>query len=180
MDGPMIIRVGDRVPQVDPTALVVPGATVAGDVRLGARCSVWFAAVLRADLERIEVGEESNLQDGVVVHADPGLPATIGRRVTVGHAAVVHGARIDDDALVGIGARVLNGATIGAGALVGAGAVVPEGAEVPPGMVVLGVPGRVRRPVSDEERARIAEAHSRYLALAAAYREEYAGSRRES
>jgi carbonic anhydrase/acetyltransferase-like protein (isoleucine patch superfamily) len=175
MECPLIVPVGGKRPEIDPTALVVPGAAVVGDVSLGAWCSVWFSAVLRGDLERIEVGEETNLQDGVVVHSDPGLATVIGRSVTVGHAAVVHGAQVGDGALIGIGARVLNGATIGAGALVGAGTVVPEGAEIPPGMLVLGVPGKVRRPVTDAEAERISRGHTRYLTLAAEYRKALAG-----
>jgi carbonic anhydrase/acetyltransferase-like protein (isoleucine patch superfamily) len=172
----LIVPVGDHVPEIDPTALVVPGATVAGNVRLGARCSVWFSAVVRGDLERIEIGDETNLQDGVVVHSDPGLPAVIGRAVTVGHAAVVHGATVGDGALIGIGARVLNGATIGAGALIGAGTVVPEGADVPAGMLVVGVPGKVRRPVTEAEAERIRRGHANYLALTETYRQTFPAS----
>ncbi len=174
MQSPLILPVDGHLPEIDSTALIVPGATVVGNVRLGARCSVWFGAVVRGDLDRIEVGEETNLQDGVVVHSDPGLPTVIGRRVTVGHAAVVHGASVGDGALIGIGARVLNGATIGAGSLVGAGAVVPEGADIPPGMLVLGIPGKVRRPLTEAEAERILRGHANYLALTETYRQTFA------
>lgn len=146
------------------------GAHVIGDVRLGARASVWPAAVLRGDSDAITVGEESNVQDGCVLHADPGLPCRIGRRVAIGHRAVVHGATVEDAVLIGMGAIVLNGARIGTGTIVGAGAVVREGMEVPPESLVLGVPGRVVRATTAEERARIGRTVDAYLALQRVHR----------
>jgi carbonic anhydrase/acetyltransferase-like protein (isoleucine patch superfamily) len=153
------------VPVVDPTAYVHPAAVVLGRVTLGARASVWPSAVLRGDRDAIVVGDESNIQDGAVVHVDPGLPVHIGRRVTVGHRAVLHGCTVEDGALIGIGALVLNGAVIGAGSLVGAGAVVSEGTVVPPGMLVLGVPGRVVRPLTAEQQGRVARGWEAYVML---------------
>ncbi|MDF1502944.1 gamma carbonic anhydrase family protein [Roseisolibacter sp. H3M3-2] len=149
---------------------VHPLAFVCGDVTLGEGASVWPFAVIRGDNERIVVGDESNVQDGAVLHADPGLPCVLGARVTVGHRAVVHGAVVADDVLVGMGALVLNGATLGAGSIVGAGAVVREGMAVPPGSLVVGVPGRVVRATTEEERGRIARTAEAYVRLQSRHR----------
>jgi len=139
-----VIEVAGHRPVVDPTAFVAPGAVVAGWIQLGANTSVWFHAVVRSEAESIAIGEETNLQDGVVVHADPGSPVRIGQRVTVGHRAVIHGCTIGDDVMIGMGAVVLNGAIVGDRAVIGAGAVVTEGTVVPPDSVAVGVPARVR------------------------------------
>lgn len=155
---------------VDPDAFVHPLAFVCGDVTLGAGASVWPYAVVRGDNERIAVGRGSNVQDGAVLHADPGVPCTLGAAVSVGHRAVVHGATVGDGALVGIGAVVLNGAVVGAGALVAAGALVREGAELPAGVLAAGVPARVVRALTDEERERLARTAAAYLALQARHR----------
>ncbi|HVZ50269.1 MAG TPA: gamma carbonic anhydrase family protein [Gemmatimonadaceae bacterium] len=155
---------------IDPTCFIHDRATVLGIVTIGAHASVWPGAVLRADTDRIEIGDESNVQDGAVLHCDEGIPCIVGKRVTIGHRAVVHGAVVEDGALIGIGAIVLNGARIGAGALVGAGAVVAEGMQVPPHTLVLGVPGKVRGPLSDEQRARVAGGYAAYVALASRHR----------
>ncbi len=160
-----------RAPQVDGSAFVDPSAILEGQVRVGARASIWPLAVLRGDSDTITVGEDTNVQDGVVMHADPGFPTTLGSRVTVGHRAVVHGARVDDDCLVGIGAILLNGVHLGAGSLVGAGAVLPEGMKVPPGSVVLGVPGRVVRPVTERQRKRIEDSAASYVKASRRQRE---------
>ncbi|CAB1129276.1 Gamma carbonic anhydrase family protein [Candidatus Hydrogenisulfobacillus filiaventi] len=151
----MLLKVGERDPVVQEPVFLAPGSFVIGSVRLAAGASVWFNAVIRADSETIEVGPDSNIQDNVVLHADPGFPCRIGAGVTVGHGAVVHGATVEDNVLIGIGAVVLNGARIGAGSLVAAGAVIPEGREIPPGSLVAGVPGRVVRSLTEEERAAI-------------------------
>ena len=158
------------MPTAHPSAFIHPLAAVIGDVVLGARASVWPFAVLRGDTAAIVVGADSNVQDGAVVHVDRGVPATIGARVAVGHRAIVHGATVEDDSLVGMAAVLLNGVVVGAGSIVAAGAVVPEGTRVPPGSLVVGVPGRVRRLTTDEERARIARTVASYLALQAAHR----------
>jgi carbonic anhydrase/acetyltransferase-like protein (isoleucine patch superfamily) len=152
------------------TAFIHESATVLGNVSLGARSSVWPGAVLRGDTDRIEIGDDSNVQDGAVLHCDENIPCIIGKRVTIGHSAVVHGAIVEDGALIGIGAIVLNGARIGAGSLIGAGAVVAEGAVIPPHSLVLGVPAKVRGPLTDEQRARVAHGYAAYVALAAKHK----------
>ncbi|BBY14615.1 gamma carbonic anhydrase family protein [Mycolicibacterium litorale] len=151
MPEPLIVAVGDHAPELDDTAWVAPNAAVIGWVKLSPKSSVWYGATLRAEVEPIEVGEGSNIQDGVTVHVDPGFPASIGANVSVGHNAVLHGCTIEDGCLIGMGAVVLNGARIGRGSLVAAGAVVAQGVQVPPGSLVAGVPGKVRRELSDEE-----------------------------
>ncbi|MEO7131509.1 MAG: gamma carbonic anhydrase family protein [Dermatophilaceae bacterium] len=166
----MMISLGERVPHVDPTAWVAPSADVVGAVDLREDSSVWYTAVLRADTDPIVLGPRSNLQDGVVVHTDPGHPTTIGAGVSVGHRAVLHGCTIEDDCLIGMGAVVLNGAVVGTGSLIAAGAVVPEGAVIPPRSLVAGVPGKVRRELSDEDLARIRQNADVYVELARTHR----------
>ncbi|MFF0490576.1 gamma carbonic anhydrase family protein [Nocardia sp. NPDC004068] len=151
----MRIQLGEHVPTIDESAWIAPNATVIGRVRLAERVGVWYGAVLRGDLEDIAVGAETNIQDGCVLHADPGFPLTVGRGVSVGHNAILHGCTIGDDVLVGMGATVLNGAVIGAGSLIAANALIPENAEIPPGSLVAGVPGKVRRELGEAERERI-------------------------
>ncbi|SUE29958.1 carbonic anhydrase [Nocardia farcinica] len=148
----MRIEVGGFAPEIEESAWLAPNATVIGRVRLAAEVSVWYGAVLRGDLEQIIVGERTNIQDGCVLHADPGVPLTVGSGVSVGHNAILHGCTIGDDVLVGMGATVLNGAVVGAGSLIAANALVPEGAQIPPGSLVAGVPGKVRRELSEAER----------------------------
>lgn len=164
---------GERRPVVD-GAWVAPTATVVGDVRLAPSSSVWYGCVLRGDGDAIRLGAESNLQDGSVIHADPGLPVTVGERVSVGHRAVLHGCVVEDDVLIGMGAIVLNGARIGSGSLVAAGAVVLEGTRVPPRSLVAGVPARVRRETTEAERSRILANSRGYVARIA----EHAAARR--
>lgn len=154
-------------PDVAPDAWVAPTAVLAGRVRIAAAASVFYGAVLRGDSEQIEIGAGSNVQDGAVLHADPGHPAVIGAGVSIGHGAVVHGARVEDGSLIGMHATVLNGAVIGAGSLVAAGAVVLEGTVVPPGSLVAGVPAKVRRDLSDAEREGLRRNAEAYLVLAA-------------
>ena len=151
---------------IDPTAFIHPLAFVCGDVVLGARVSVWPTAVVRGDTATITIGDESNVQDGAVLHADPGVACTLGRRVTVGHRAVVHGASVHDDCLIGMGAVVLNGVVVGESSVIGAGAVCPEGMRIPPGSLVLGVPARVVRAVDEHARARIVRGADTYVRLA--------------
>jgi carbonic anhydrase/acetyltransferase-like protein (isoleucine patch superfamily) len=138
-------------PKVADDAWVAPNATLVGSVTLGPEASVWFGAVLRGDGDSIEIGAGSNVQDGCVLHADPGFPVRVGAGVSIGHNAVVHGCAVEDDVLVGMGAVVMNGARVGRGSLVAAGAVVLEGTDIPPGSLVAGVPGKVRRELSDDE-----------------------------
>ena len=138
-------------PTVHPNVRIAKGAVVRGRVTLDENVSIWYNAVLRGDVDAIEVGADTNVQDGCIVHEDFGCPVHIGCRVTVGHGAILHGCTIGDDTLVGMGAIVLNGARIGAGCIVGAGALVTQGAVVPDGSVVLGSPARVVRQVTAEE-----------------------------
>ncbi|WP_189594924.1 gamma carbonic anhydrase family protein [Nocardia cerradoensis] len=151
----MRIKLGEHEPQIDDTAWVAPTATVIGRARLGEQVSVWYGAVIRGDLEDIEIGAGTNIQDGCVLHADPGFALRVGGGVSVGHNAILHGCTIGDDVLVGMGATVLNGAVIGEGSLIAANALIPEGAKIPPGSLVAGVPGKVRRELGEAERDRI-------------------------
>ena len=152
-------------PSVDESAWIAPSATVIGAAIIGARVGVFYGAVVRADTSTISIGEGSNLQDGVVVHADAGFPATVGAGVSVGHRAVLHGCTVQDDCLIGMGAVVLNWAVVGAGSMIAAGAVVLEGTQIPSGSLVAGVPGKVRRPLTEEERSGIVSNAERYVAL---------------
>lgn len=156
-------------PDVATDAYVAPSADLIGRVRIGPRACVLFGAVLRGDTEDISLGEGSNIQDGVAVHADPGFPVTVGQGVSVGHNATIHGCTIDDDCLIGMGATVLNGAQIGAGSLIAAGTVVLEGQIIPPGSLVAGVPGKVRREISAEELEGIRANAAHYQALRQRY-----------
>ncbi|MEU3840258.1 gamma carbonic anhydrase family protein [Streptomyces sp. NPDC028635] len=165
----LITGIGGKEPKVADEAFVAPTASVIGDVTLRAGASVWYGAVLRGDVERISVGAQSNIQDNCTLHADPGFPVTIGERVSVGHNAVVHGATVEDDCLIGMGATVLNGAVIGAGSLVAAQALVPQGMVVPPGSLVAGVPAKVRRELSEEERQGVTLNGTMYAELARAH-----------
>ena len=137
---------------IDPTAFIARGAIVLGDVHLGAESSVWYNAVLRGDTDRIAIGDQSNIQDLTMIHADPGAPNVIGSEVTIGHRCVLHGVRIADRSLIGMGAVLLGGSENGEEALVAAGAVVREGFRVPSGTLVAGVPAKVIRELTPEER----------------------------
>lgn len=137
-----------------------------GDVTIGECSSVWYGAILRGDTEAIRVGRRTNVQDGCILHADPGFPCILGDGVTLGHGAIVHGATVEDDVLVGMGAVVQNGAKIGRGSLIAVGAVVTEGMQVPPGSVVMGLPGRVRREATDQDCERIRYAAEHYVEAA--------------
>ena len=150
-------------------AWAAPSADLIGDVRLGERSSVWFAAVVRADTTPIVIGPESNLQDGSIGHSDPGFPLTIGSGVTVGHQAILHGCTVGDGALIGMGAKVLNGAVIGERCLVGAGALVTEGKSFEPGLLIVGSPARVVRALSEAELAALALSAAHYAEKAASY-----------
>jgi carbonic anhydrase/acetyltransferase-like protein (isoleucine patch superfamily) len=155
---------------IHPDAFIHPEAFVCGDVTLGARASVWPMAVIRADSAPVTIGESSNVQDGVVIHVDPGLPCTIGARVTIGHRAIVHGATVEDDCLIGMGAVVLNRVVVGRGSLIGAGAVCSEGMVIPPSSLVLGVPGKVVRSIDETLRERVASGVAAYVDLAERHR----------
>jgi carbonic anhydrase/acetyltransferase-like protein (isoleucine patch superfamily) len=175
---PTVMAYAGVRPDVSPSAWVAGGATLIGSVTIGDRTSVWFTTVLRGDGDRIEVGRESNLQDGVVVHADPGLPVSVGNRVSVGHRALLHGCTVEDDVLIGMGAVVLDRAHIGRGSLVAAGAVVLEGTSVPPGSLVAGVPAQVRRQLTEDEAAAVTSNAAAYVLLAGKYADEEHAARR--
>jgi carbonic anhydrase/acetyltransferase-like protein (isoleucine patch superfamily) len=165
---------GETSPQVAQSAWVAPGAYVIGDVHLGEESSVWYGAVLRGDTEPIRIGARTNIQDGCVLHTDPGYPAVVGEGCVVGHNAVVHGCEIEDDCLVGMGATILNGAKIREGSIVAAGAVIPEGREFPPRSLIVGIPAKRIGDVSEEQAADIPRGASEYVERAAAYRESLA------
>jgi carbonic anhydrase/acetyltransferase-like protein (isoleucine patch superfamily) len=154
-------------PTVHPDAWVAESAVLIGDVRLAAGASLWPTAVARGDVCAITIGEGSNVQDGAVLHGDPGQPVTIGANVTIGHRAVVHGATLHDGCLIGIGAIVLNGVTVGAGALVAAGSVVTK--NVPPRALVMGAPAQLKRELSEEQAAEQRDHARRYRQLAMAH-----------
>ena len=158
-------------PRIHSTAFVHPAAVVIGNVTLGARVSVWPTAVLRGDSDAITIGEDSNVQDGTVIHVDPGVPCTIGARVAIGHRAIVHGATVHDDCLIGMGCILLNRVAVGSGSIIGAGAVCREGMEIPPNSLVVGVPAKVIRETTEAERERIADTVRAYLALQGEHRE---------
>lgn len=147
------------------TAFIHPHAHVFGDVTLGARVSVWPTAVIRGDTDAITIGDDSNVQDGTVIHVDHGVPTTIGKRVAIGHRAIVHGSTVDDDCLIGMGAILLNGVHVGTGSIVGAGAMCPEGMQIPPNSLVLGLPARRVRDTTADERDRIRRTVDAYLEL---------------
>lgn len=161
------------MPRIASSAYIDPSAQVIGDVAIGERSSVWPNVSIRGDVNYIRIGEETSIQDNSVLHVDHDLyPCLVGARVTVGHRVVLHGCEVGDGALIGIGAVVLNGAKIGAGAIVAAGALVPEGMEVPAQTVAMGVPAKVRREVTAEERERFEKNCDRYVEITAIYKEE--------
>jgi carbonic anhydrase/acetyltransferase-like protein (isoleucine patch superfamily) len=156
-------------PRLGHGAWTAPSADLIGEIRLGARASVWFGAVLRGDNTPLILGDETNFQDGAIGHSDPGFPLTIGARVTVGHQAILHGCTVADDCLIGMGARILNGAVIGAECIVGAGALITEGKTFEPGSLIVGSPARVVRQVSDEEKQALRVSAAHYADKAARY-----------
>jgi carbonic anhydrase/acetyltransferase-like protein (isoleucine patch superfamily) len=174
-----LITLQGRTPQIPASCYVAPSAFISGDVTLGEECSIWPGASLRGDLNRIEIGASSNVQDGAVIHVNHGEhAAVIGSGVTVGHQAMLHGCRVEDDALIGIHAVVLDGARLGKGCMIGAGAVVPPGMEVPPGKLVLGVPGKVVRDLTPAQIDGNRENAAEYVRLRGEYLASQAGSTR--
>ncbi|WOJ93704.1 gamma carbonic anhydrase family protein [Congregibacter variabilis] len=169
----MLYKLGDASPVLEGEGhFIAPNAAVIGSVTLGDKSSVWFSCVLRADVESIEVGSGSNIQDGTVVHADPGFPARIGDNVTVGHNAMIHGCTIGDGTLIGINAVILNGATVGKSCLIGANALVTEGMDIPDGSLVMGSPAVVRKTLSPDQQAMLALNADHYSSNAARFNSE--------
>jgi carbonic anhydrase/acetyltransferase-like protein (isoleucine patch superfamily) len=169
-----IYRLGELVPRVAASAYVAPGAFVIGRVTLGERASVWPGAVIRGDDDAIAVGDDTNVQDGAVLHVDPGIPMTVGSRVTVGHQAMLHGCTIGDDTLIGIQAIVYNRATIGRDCLVAAGAVVTEGSVFPDRSLIVGVPAKLKRTLTEEELAAMRTNVDAYVRRGSWYRQDLA------
>ncbi|RMG97822.1 MAG: gamma carbonic anhydrase family protein [Deltaproteobacteria bacterium] len=167
---------GDHHPKIHPDAFVHPSAVVIGKVTIGARSSIWPCAVLRGDDGVIEIGEETSIQDGTVIHMTEGQSNTIiGNRVTVGHAVTLHGCTIGDGALVGIGAIVLDNAVVEPGAFVAAGTLVPPGKVVPAGKVAMGNPFRIVRDLAERDRAWLSFSHETYVRRAAEYKKRHGG-----
>jgi len=162
-------------PQLGAGVFVAPGAVVVGDVTLGDYSSVWYNAVLRGDINRISIGHHSNVQDNSVLHLADEFPCLVGNYVTIGHSAIVHACEVRDGALIGMGATVLDGAVIGEQSLIAARALVPQGMKVPPGSMVVGIPGRVVRQLSPEERAQLPKWAEKYVQVAAWCRKHGSG-----
>ena len=160
----MQIAYKDILPKIHPSAFIAPGAMIIGAVTIGEESSVWFNCVLRGDLEYIEVGERTNIQDGTVVHLDPGFPCLIGDDVTIGHGAIIHGCTVGDGAMISMGATILTGAKIGERAIIAAGAVVREGQEIPPETLAMGLPSQVKREVTPADLERVRHGREGYVA----------------
>ncbi|WP_460416625.1 gamma carbonic anhydrase family protein [Pseudomonas sp. microsymbiont 2] len=168
----MKYRLGDLRVETHPESWTAPNATLIGRVRLQARASVWFGAVLRGDNELIDIGEDSNVQDGTVMHTDMGSPLTIGKGVTIGHNAMLHGCTVGDYSLIGINAVILNGARIGRHCIIGANALIPEGKEIPDGSLVMGSPGKVVRELSEQQMRMLEASAAHYVENARRYARE--------
>ena len=167
---PLVFGIEQRQPAIDAGAWIAPTATVIGSVTMQTGASIWYGAVIRADDEIITIGRNSNVQDGSVLHADAGFPCIVEDGVTVGHGVIAHGCTIGADSLIGMGSSILNGTRIGKGCLVAAGTLVPEGFESPDDVLILGVPAKVRRALTPEERELLGESAEEYVANARRHR----------
>jgi carbonic anhydrase/acetyltransferase-like protein (isoleucine patch superfamily) len=159
-----LFKLGNRTPQIHSESWIAPNATVIGDVRLGKNASIWWNVTARGDNDPLSIGENTNIQDGSVLHADEGVPLNIGRDVTVGHMVTLHGCTVGDGSLIGIGSVVLNHAVIGKNCIVGANTLIPEGKVFPERSLIIGSPGRVVRALNEEEVARLASSAAGYVA----------------
>lgn len=169
-----VIPFGSVTPLIDPSCFVAPDAWVIGQVEIGARCSVFFNAVVRGDIQKIKIGEGTNLQEHVLVHTSHGMAdAVIGKNVTVGHRAIVHGCSIGDNSLIGMGATILDNAQIGERCIIGAHAMVPKGTIIPPGSLVIGTPAKVVRAITPEEEENLLESALGYQRLGETYRSAF-------
>lgn len=169
----MFYQLKDRSPRLEGEGqFVAENATVIGRVKLMEKASVWFNAVIRGDNELITIGPETNIQDGSVLHTDPGMPLTLGRGVTVGHKVMLHGCEVGDYSLIGINAVVLNGAKIGKHCLIGANALIPEGMEVPDGSMVVGSPGKIKRELNEKQKEMLEMSAKHYVQNAERYMSE--------
>jgi carbonic anhydrase/acetyltransferase-like protein (isoleucine patch superfamily) len=169
----MIVRPYEgKHPRIGARVFIAENAAVIGDVELGDDCSIWFATTVRGDVNAIRIGRNTNVQDNCTIHVTHhDWPTVIGDNVTIGHGAIVHGCTVENGALIGMGSRVLDGAVVGESAMVGAGALVPPGMHVPPRMLVVGVPARVKRPLTDNELAHLENSWKNYVQ----YKENYLG-----
>ncbi len=165
-----IFKLGDKTPQIDASAWVAPNATVIGDIRLAANTSIWWNATLRGDNDPISIGENTNIQDGSVLHTDEGIPMNIGANVTVGHLVMLHGCTVGEGSLIGIGSVVLNRAVIGKNCIVGANTLIPEGKVYPDRSLIVGSPGKVVRELTDDEVAKLQKSAAHYVNNAQRYR----------
>jgi carbonic anhydrase/acetyltransferase-like protein (isoleucine patch superfamily) len=159
----IIMNIHQKVPQA---VFVAPNSTVIGGITAGTDIGIWYGAVIRADKDRISIGDRSNIQDNCVVHTSSGYPVLIGNDVSIGHGAILHGCTIHDRVLVGMGAIILNGAVVGSESIIGAGALISEGKEIPPRSLVIGIPGKIIRQISEEEVAGIIKNALSYVVLA--------------
>lgn len=163
-------------PQIPESAYIAAQATLLGDVRVGEQASVWPGCVVRGDINYIEIGDRSNVQDGTIVHLADNYPVIIGSDVTIGHAAIVHACTIEDECLIGMGATILDGAVIGKGSIVGANALVTQRTQVPPGSLALGSPAKVVRSLTEEERGTLSKMAAKYVTVSAAHKAKYCAS----
>lgn len=166
-----IYSIDGKTPSLAADAWVAPDASIIGDVHLHAKSSVWFGATIRAENDRVTVGEGTNVQDGAVIHIDPGFPLMLHRHVTVGHKVMLHGCTVHEQSLIGIGSILLNGSVIGKNSLVGANTLIPEGKEYPEGVLILGSPGKVVRQLSDEEQLGLLHSAEHYISNAERFRQ---------
>ncbi|MGM0413608.1 MAG: gamma carbonic anhydrase family protein [Bacillota bacterium] len=152
-------------PEIDDSAYIAPGVRLIGDIKIEADCNIWPNAVLRGDLNKITIKNGSNIQDNATIHVERNQKVSVGKNVTVGHSAIIHGCIIEDECLIGMGATILNGAKIGSGSIIGANALVSEDKEIPPNSLVVGLPGKIIRETTEEERKRIKESAKHYIKL---------------
>ena len=164
-----VFSIGDKTPQLSGSHWIAPNATVIGDIRLGANVSIWWNAVLRGDNDPITIGDNSNIQDGSVLHTDEGVPMSIGQNVTIGHLVMLHGCTVGDNSLIGIGSVVLNRAVIGKNSIVGANTLIPEGKVFPDGVLIVGSPGKVVRELTPEQIAGLKHSADHYVDNARRY-----------
>ena len=159
-----IYPLGELTPKVDPDSWIAPNATLIGQVEVAKGASIWWNCTVRGDTDLLSVGENSNIQDNSVLHTDPGIPMVVGKNVTVGHRVILHGCTIGDNTLIGMGSTLLNGSVIGKNCLIGANTLIPEGKVIPDRSLVVGLPGRIVRELTDEEVANLQLSADRYVA----------------
>lgn len=169
-DEPFFGALDGHQPQISGAAFIAPGVTVLGRVNVGARSSIWYGSVVRGDDEDIVIGEDCNVQDLCMLHADPGFPTRLGNGVSVGHSAIVHGASVEDNVLIGMGAILLNGVRVGSGSVVAAGALITPGTEIPEKSLVAGLPAKVVRPVREADTEMIRHASDSYVRKSSLHR----------